>query len=150
MFPVTVIDNFFPHPDKIVDLVKDVPFLKNDVGNYPGVRSDLLEKTKPELSYYIATKLLSMFYPPELGIPMSWDATIELQKVTPFTPNDPYNKKNRGWIHRDTIKHMTAIIYLDKNPIQIQAQMFMSLIMELVCMVLINLKILRVLKNVII
>ena len=116
MFPVTVIDNFFPHPDKIVDLVKDVPFLENDVGNYPGVRSDLLEKTKPEVNYYIATKLLSLFYPPEIGVPLSWDATIELQKTTPFTPNDPYNKKNRGWIHRDTIKQMTAIIYLDKDP----------------------------------
>jgi len=94
-----VYDDFFVHPDKVREKALEQKF--NQLGNYPGTRTDLCKIILPEMynEFELAVKPL---VPP--------DSTIiaRFQKQT---------KQDYRKIHQDLEVLFSGIIYLDKDPI---------------------------------
>jgi hypothetical protein len=114
MYPITIIDNFFRDPDAVVDLAKSLEYHQND-GAWPGSRTKLLSTINQEtelLFHYFGSRVHSLFYetPPDF-----WEIDVRFQKIDPYH-DEKYNKKNRGWIHRDDHANFGGIIYLTKDP----------------------------------
>ena len=62
MFPVTVIDNFFPDPDKVVEMVPTKKFYKTDGGQWTGERTKELSHLNQDFFLSTALKILGTFY----------------------------------------------------------------------------------------
>ena len=41
-YPITIVDNFFEDPDKVVELAENCKFYNPNTGNWPGTRTCLL------------------------------------------------------------------------------------------------------------
>jgi hypothetical protein len=104
-FPVTVVDNFFDNPDKIVEYALSCEYVKAEDGRWPGKRTAPLHVINPEIFNLSADKLISLFYADNLN--PTWSAATYFQLVD--------NNYNGGWIHRDTDYIITGIVYLNKN-----------------------------------
>lgn len=113
MYPLTIIDNFFEEPDRIVEQSKQYEFKKTD-GRWPGIRTDLFGVINPDLNRYIAEKLGRLFYFDKIA---DWRLYSCFQKC-PARHEDQWHPKNRGWIHLDGTVHFGGIIFLDKNPVE--------------------------------
>tara|TARA_B100000586_G_scaffold93140_1_gene66340 strand:- start:245 stop:766 length:522 start_codon:yes stop_codon:yes gene_type:complete len=98
-YRLMVYDDFFVHPDKVREKALEQKF--NQLGNYPGTRTDLCKIILPEMynEFELAVKPL---VPP--------DSTIiaRFQKQT---------KQDYRKIHQDLEVLFSGIIYLDKDPI---------------------------------
>jgi len=111
MFPITIVDNFLEDPDAIVRLSEQMEFKATTDGKWPGARTDQLWEHNHRLFNSIGIKIHSLFYE---GIVDNWSMTMHFQKISPFD-GDKWNKKNRGWIHKD-LSSFGGIIYLSKDP----------------------------------
>ena len=116
MFPITVVDNFCPEPYEFAKYLKNLPFHKNEVGNYPGERTNALDEENHALFRDIATKTLALFYE---SPPQAWGADMRVQKIMPFakTKEEQFECKNKGWIHIDGEHPLVGILYLDEDPL---------------------------------
>lgn len=117
MFPFTIIENFFPDPDKIVDIAKSVEYTKHEEDtNYAGARSENFHIILPDLHQYVCTKILQPFFSGGDGNEfVSAEAEIGFQIINPLH-EDQYHPKNRGWVHVDGTNMMGGIIYLNPEP----------------------------------
>jgi len=102
-FPLTVVDNFFENPDKIVDFALSCDYKKHEPGDWPGKRSEALHELNPELFNLCGSKLISLFYP---NFDLTWHMASMFQVVD--------NSYSDGWVHRDE-NLITGIVYLNKN-----------------------------------
>jgi len=59
--PVVVVDNFFEDPDVVRDYALSLDYFKVD-DNYPGVRTELLDKLNPEFFESLSMRLFSLLY----------------------------------------------------------------------------------------
>lgn len=112
MYPIVIIDNFFEDPDAIVEMANQLNFFPTETGNYPGCRTKNLDEIVPDFFYFFGNKVHKIFYE---TIPEYWNMSVSFQKILPFH-KDQYNKKNRGWIHKDNDHQFGGIVYLTKNP----------------------------------
>ena len=114
MYPVTIVDNFFSEPGKIVELSKQYSFHKDEIGNWPGERTQCLSKINYDLFYYISEKIHRLFYESS----PKWKMEISFQRTFPFAQSKEQSKSifNRGWIHDDYASLFGGIIYLTENP----------------------------------
>tara|TARA_B100001778_G_C18161559_1_gene438378 strand:- start:354 stop:545 length:192 start_codon:yes stop_codon:yes gene_type:complete len=62
LYPVTILDNFFEEPDKIVDLALNTEYSEITDGRWPGVRSKNLSEINFPLFNYIHRKLFYNFF----------------------------------------------------------------------------------------
>ena len=107
-FPITVIDNFFDDPDRIVNFANSLEYSPRKKGDHwYGLRSKSLHEIDKGYFEWSSQKILRTFYKDE----------------TPHVCNTLFQKtpgskkiSNKGWIHTDDCL-MAAIIYLDKNNI---------------------------------
>lgn len=104
-FPVTVIDNFFDNPDKIVEYALSCEYQISENGEWPGKRTFPLHAINPEIFNLSVDKLISLFYTENLNV--AWSATTYFQLVD--------NNYSEGWVHKDLDYIITGIIYLNKN-----------------------------------
>ena len=56
LYPVTILDNFFEEPDKIVDLALNTEYSEITDGRWPGVRS----KNLSEINEFYIGRLITM------------------------------------------------------------------------------------------
>ena len=112
MYPSTIIDDFFPNPDLIVDFALQQEYFDYDDTSWPGKRTRGIQELDSVLFNYIGNRLLSHFY---VGNTPSWCMDIKFQLTEPFV-EDQYHPKNRGWIHSDDTTIFGGVIFLNKTP----------------------------------
>lgn len=113
MYPSIIVDNFFPDPDRIVELSKQLQYAPDPEGRWPGVRSQHFYEIDREFHDYFCRRVLRNFYHDLSGV--DWTVVAGFQKTKPFT-EDQYHIKNRGWAHFDLASTFGGIVYLNKNP----------------------------------
>lgn len=111
MYPVTILDNFFSEPDKIVEVALEQEYLMTSNGAWPGSRTRCLSEICENLHRHVARKIHSLFYE---NLPKFWGINMYFQRIKPFSHNQ-YDLKNVGWIHYDNANHFGGLIYLNKN-----------------------------------
>jgi hypothetical protein len=117
-YPLVVIDNFFQDPDKIVEMANSHRFYPaSDFGGaWPGSRTKSLYEIEESFYDYLTHRITNIYYDTggrEDSTFFQYDARF--QKIKPFSESQ-YDKKNRGWIHKDTLSVFGGLIYLTKNP----------------------------------
>lgn len=109
-FPPTQLFNFFEDPQEVIDIANQLEFYKPG-GSYPGLRTEEIHQTNPELFDYVCRKTLSVFYSRHEIEEMSWRASSRFQKIT---HEDAMDGKT-AWVHRDNLTTFTSIIYLSED-----------------------------------
>ena len=124
MFPITIIDDFLPKPDKFVDFIKTLEFKPTPTGNYPGERSKPINLIDEFLFRNISRKVITTFYAEPF--PQAWGMDMTVQRVKPFVKSkeDQFLPYNKGWIHTDTGEMAVGVLYLDKDPIDSTGTIF--------------------------
>ena len=62
-FPLTVVDDFFEHPDYVLDLAKSVEYSEEDFTYYPGATSKKnLHEIDRELFQWVMEKIISLYW----------------------------------------------------------------------------------------
>ena len=110
-YPLVIKDNFFSDPDSILELCNQFDCNRSHV-NFPGLRSNYLSNTNKKLFLSIANRIFALIHD---SLPSHYKMDIEFQKIDPFVKDDKWDKKNRGWVHKDCCL-FGGVIYLDKNP----------------------------------
>ena len=114
-FPVTVVDNFFSNPDKVVKFAESLTYIQSK-GYYPGKRSALLHKVNYDFFSNTILKVLSLFFDLKTT-PLSFnDTAMQFQKIQPFNKKEKNHILNKGLIHQDTNNTLAGVIYLNKKP----------------------------------
>ena len=111
-YPVTIVDDFFDDPDKIVELAEGLNWYPPDTGNWPGTRTKQLHVEDNKFFLYFGEKIHNLFHD---SLPSYWELQAHFQKIEPFS-GDQWDKKNQGWIHQDLDTWFGGIVYLTKNP----------------------------------
>ena len=105
-FPITIIDNFFDEPDRIVTFANSLQYHSRQKGDYwYGLRSKPLHEVDKGYFEWSSQKILRAFYK---------DETRHVCNTCFQKTPGIKNISNEGWIHTDKCL-MAAIIYLDKD-----------------------------------
>jgi len=107
MIPTLIIDNFFKNPEKIIDICKSCSFTPDPNGQWPGVRSDSLDKINFDLFNLFHKKIFALIYP-------NFYEKIYFNAGTFFQKVDGKSRSNEGWVH-DDLSQFTAILYLSEH-----------------------------------
>ena len=105
-FPLTIVDDFFPDVEYVLDLAKNIEY--QDLGStpFPGKISEDVNK---QLHDWVERKILSIF----------WDTPI-LQKYVEsqvdFQKIEPSSNYNYGLIHHEVDPKCAVVVYLNDNP----------------------------------
>jgi len=109
-YPITQSLDFFEDPYQVLDMAKNLEYIRLEGQAYPGLRTNLLSGINPDFFQYVAEKQLRLFYSDEEISEISYDAKMTFQKIT---SKDVVN--GEGWIHQDLFSKLTTIIYLNPN-----------------------------------
>lgn len=107
--PITILDNFYPNPDSLRKWALSLDYSKSSYSNYPGKRSEDLDKINFKFFYYYTRKILSLFFSEELKINFPYSCQASFQLIENFEGN--------GWIHQDSPMQFTSIHFLDPFPL---------------------------------
>jgi hypothetical protein len=103
--PLTVIDEFLPNPDAVVDFAMSQEYLPCPKGTFPGVRTNPLHEINLELFNYVCKRFFSVFYDYS-NSSINWNSSIHFQKIS--------NNLNKGWVHVDS-GLISFVLYLNKT-----------------------------------
>lgn len=112
LFPITIIDNFYPDPDTIRNLALSQDFEESEYGNWPGKRTKDIIDFDPDLHHFFLRSIMNVFYPTEFRYTSNFETSFQLIESR---DSDQYSPKNKGWIHHDAII-FGGIVYLTKDP----------------------------------
>lgn len=110
-YPLIIRDNFFPDPDAIVKESNKLQYYSSE-NNWPGLSTNPLNEVNPKLFAYTGLKIFHLLHD---ATPETYTMMMEFRKINSSIEGDKWNRKNRGWIHRDCCL-FGGVIYLDKNP----------------------------------
>lgn len=103
--PVTVLDDFFPDPNFLVEYSKTLEYVSSSGNqNFPGVRCGI-EKKNPELFSYMINSVLSLFV--EVNDQTKWEASLSFQITN--------SELRKGWVHQDDESIFAFILYLNEH-----------------------------------
>ena len=106
-FATTCVDNFFKHPDEVINLADTLDYKPEPKGMWPGARSPELHLVSPSFKNAVCTKYLKL----HLSAPMiGYQCAAHFQKIGAASGGS-----GEGWVHNDTPHLHTTIIYLNKN-----------------------------------
>ena len=118
-----IIDNVFDNTNELVEYAKqqtyyslaDHPLDKNSKTTWAGKRTDLLNIINPELvtklSNEIGNKVLQQSISDSVT---NWDYRLMIDMYFHYlSSSDVYSKT---WLHRDSGKLLSGVVYLDNNP----------------------------------
>jgi hypothetical protein len=108
LWPTICVDNFFDEPEKVKQFSDTLKFNKDPLGKWPGERTDLLHEVNKEFVYFTTKKIMSILFPMNHS-----DIKSEVEQTFQKINGNIY--KNKGWVHRDTPKELTAIVYLSNH-----------------------------------
>ena len=113
-FPLTVGDDFFEHPDYVLDLAKSVEYSEEDFTYYPGVTSKKnLHEIDRELFQWVMEKIISLYWDLKYTN-INWDCKMDFHKIEPRE-----GILNKGAIHYDSESvSMAGVIYFNKDTIK--------------------------------
>ena len=83
---ISIVDNFFKDPDKIVDFASSLKFKQSD-GFYPGQRSEELHITAPNFFNKTILKILALYFDYNNTEVSYRNANMYFQKIKPFDKN---------------------------------------------------------------
>ena len=114
-FPVTVIDDFFPNIEEVLNLAKSQNYERFGVANYPGLTSEkFINDVSPVLTNFTVNKIVNIYWDTTLH---AWkgEYNVDFQLINPMAPVD--SVLNKGLIHRDDEAGwiMTGICYLNST-----------------------------------
>ena len=115
LFPVSVIDNFFDNPDKVLKLVDSLKFTQSK-GFYPGKRTKSLHLLNYDFYSSVICKVLSLFYDLKYTNIRYEDSSMHFQKIKPFNKKQLNHILNKGLVHQDDSVLLAGVVYLDKKP----------------------------------
>jgi hypothetical protein len=102
--PTIIIDKFFETPSLVRQYALGLDFYKGDRGNWPGTRTDFIDKLNPELFEVVAKNLIKYLK----GYTGFSELQISFQLVTKI--------HEKGWIHTDDTKfNVGAVIFLNPD-----------------------------------
>ena len=110
-YPLIIKDDFFSDPDYISRMTKEINYSSSD-NSYPGVRTEPIYEINFKLFLYITQKIFLLLHD---ELPSTYNMDMRFHKVKPYIEDDKWDKKNRGWVHKDCCL-FGGVIYLDKNP----------------------------------
>lgn len=111
-FPTLVMDNFYNNPDKVREMALACEYGPSYHGEWPGVRTALLNELDGEFFQKFCLKIINIFYDTNFHT-VSLDVVSYFQKIEPYS-DDPNSNKNKGWIHKDDMIY-AGIIYLNPD-----------------------------------
>ena len=111
---ISIVDNFFKDPDKIVDFASSLKFKQSD-GFYPGQRSEELHIVAPNFFNKTILKILALYFDYNNTEVFYRNANMYFQKIKPFDKNKK-SILNEGLIHQDAYFNLAGVIYLNKKP----------------------------------
>lgn len=104
--PTMIVDNFYDFPDLVRDWALDQEFFKGDRGSWPGIRTELLHKSNPQLLELLVKKLLHLLH--DYGYHEIYDMQTGFQLID--------ETWGTGWVHDDDPKlHLAGLIYLSPD-----------------------------------
>lgn len=113
LFPITIIDDFYPDPDAIRNFALSQDFEESTNGGWPGKRTKDIAELDKELNDFFFKTVLNVFYPMEFMYTHSYiETSFQLIEAR---DSDQYNAKNRGWLHHDGVV-FGGVVYLTKDP----------------------------------
>lgn len=102
--PTIIIDNFFETPSLVREYALGLEFFKGNRGNWPGTRTEFLDKINPELFEVVAKNLIKHLK----GYNGFSELQASFQLVTQI--------HEKGWIHTDDTKfNVGAVIFLNPS-----------------------------------
>lgn len=104
--PVTIVDDFFDHPDLWRKLADNCEYFPAKNGTWPGVRSNPIQSISPDAFDVLCQKFFAIFYDGTLE-QIGWSVDARFQKVSA--------KDGEGWVHQDQCK-VSGIVYLSPDP----------------------------------
>ena len=114
-FPTTVVDDFFEHPDDVLDLAKEVEYHRESEF-YPGESSKLfIHDIDQGLFSWTMQKIASLYWDFNYTR-VKYECKMDFQKVFPYHDKD--HLLNKGAIHHDIdISGVTlaGLVYLNKD-----------------------------------
>jgi len=109
-FPLTVIDNFFPDLEYVLELSRKIEYLDLGPTPFPGKISKDLQCVDKYLYEWVVKKILNTFWD-TLSSRVTVQAQVDFQKIEPST------KFNDGLIHHEIDPKCAAIVYLNESPV---------------------------------
>jgi len=113
LFPTTIIEDFYPDPDKIRDFANSLDYLPTS-GRYPGRKSagfTLLDNK--DFHQYTCEKFMSIYY--DYLNYIEWDIHSEFRIIDPLH-KDINHPINYGFVHQDGNCVLAGICYLNPIP----------------------------------
>lgn len=106
IIPVTVLDNFWPDPEFLVNYSKTLEYEgPSENKHFPGKRAHI-EEQNPELFTVMVNNVISLFF--EFTPEIDWRASLSFQITD--------SSLGEGWVHRDDGSLFAFILYLNENP----------------------------------
>lgn len=115
-FPITIVDDFYDHPDDVRNYALSLDYEKSSTGDWPGERSELLSNINEKLFTEFGKKILSLFFDLD-EVELECDINTGFQKIHSLS-KDENDIRNQGWIHLDDESFLSGVIYLNPDPKQ--------------------------------
>lgn len=112
LFPTTVIEDFYPDPDKIREFAYSLEYYPTS-GRYPGRKTDGFAVLDKDFDYYTCKKFISVYY--DYLNSVDWEIRSEFRIIEPMHP-DKNHPINNGLIHQDDNCVLAGICYLNPDP----------------------------------
>ena len=112
MFPVTIIDNFYPDPDVVRNFALEQDYTPSENGGWPGKRTKDISELDEELHDFFMKSIMNIFYPMEYRYEYHLENAFQLIESR---NENQYSAKNKGWIHHDAMI-FGGVVYLTKDP----------------------------------
>lgn len=117
-FPLTVIDNFFDDPYRIIEIAKTLEYFDQDaISNnpgkevWPGLRTRELTVVAPDVEKLIAQKIMALYYSQKLA-----NVNIAMNSCFQLRPAQSYPDYEHGFVHVDESQYnLAGLIYLSPN-----------------------------------
>lgn len=106
LIPTIIHDNFFRNPGEVVNYAKQLDYLPDNEGRWPGERSFPLHEINQNLFTFVTTKITKLLWPSSYQ-DIYFSAYSTFQRISK-------DYINPGWVHQD-IEILTAIIYLSNH-----------------------------------
>lgn len=112
LFPITIIDDFYPQPDIIRNFALSQNFESSENGGWPGKRTKDIDLLDLDLYNFFVKSIMNVFYPMEFEYGCNLETSFQLIECR---DKDQYSSRNRGWIHHDAVV-FGGVVYLTKDP----------------------------------
>ena len=108
-YSTTCIDNFFEDPMEILKIAGSQSYAPDEMGRWPGVRSEPVGKWNRNLFLYVCHKWLLNHHTYDEMNDVNWNAEMTFQIISP--------EYEKGFIHNDYPQAHTVVIFLSPDAV---------------------------------